>query len=159
MNRISLIQEVNVKGTLRITQGFLRLVGSSKPAHIITVSSAMGLMVAPDHGSYCLSKLVQQQLSRYFTAESPNVTAISIHPGTVNTDIMTDWLVRHAKDTAELPGGFAVWLTTEEAKFLNGRYVSANWDADELVKRKEEIVNGGKLLIDIVGDIGADQFK
>jgi NAD(P)-dependent dehydrogenase (short-subunit alcohol dehydrogenase family) len=119
----------------------------------------MGLRVSPGSSSYCLSKLVQQQLSRFITAENPNVTAISIHPGTVKTDIVRDWLVRHAKDNPKLSGGLGVWLTTEEAKFLNGRYVSANWDVDELVARREEIVNGGKLLIDIVGDIGADQFK
>ncbi|RFU31436.1 hypothetical protein B7463_g4903, partial [Scytalidium lignicola] len=135
--------EINVKGTLLMTQGFLRLIDSSKPAHIITVSSAMGLAVLPSHASYSLSKLVQQQLSRFIATENPNVTAISIHPGTVHTDLVNEskWLIPQAKDTPELVGGFALWLTTEEAKFLNQRYVSANWDVDELVRRKEEIDN------------------
>jgi hypothetical protein len=32
-----------------------------------------------------------------------------------------------------------VWLASEEAAFLKGKYVFANWDVDELMQRKEEI--------------------
>ena len=46
---------------------------------------------------------------------------------------------------AELAGAFAVYLTTERAKYLNGRYASVNWDIEELEARKEEIVSKGLL--------------
>ncbi len=34
-----------------------------------------------------------------------------------------------------------------------------SWNVDELVARKEEIVDGGKLKVQLVGDFGPDQFK
>jgi hypothetical protein len=33
---------------------------------------------------------------------------------------------------AELPGQFAVWLASPEARFLHGRFVWTEWDVDEL---------------------------
>jgi hypothetical protein len=32
-----------------------------------------------------------------------------------------------------------VWLATEKARWLSGRYVGANWSVEELAERKEEI--------------------
>ena len=40
----------------------------------------------------------------------------------------------------KLPGDFAVWLVSPEAEFLNGRFVWAQWDVDELISLKERIV-------------------
>lgn len=64
---------------------------------------------------------------------------------------------RFCLDTPELVGGFGVWLATEKAEFLNGKYVSVNWDVEELMRRKEEIL-GGKLSMALVGDFGQEQF-
>ena len=72
---------------------------------------------------------------------------------------MTENLRPFAKDTFELAGGVAVWLATEQAAFLNGRYISSNWSVDELVARKEEIVSQEKLLVGIKGEFGEKQFK
>lgn len=38
-----------------------------------------------------------------------------------------------------LSGGFAVWLASPEATFLRGKIVWANFDAEELLERAEEI--------------------
>lgn len=40
---------------------------------------------------------------------------------------------------AEFPGHFFVWLASPEAGFLKGKFVWANWDAEELLGRAEEI--------------------
>jgi hypothetical protein len=32
----------------------------------------------------------------------------------------------------DVPGHFAVWAASEEAKFLHGRFVHATWDVTEL---------------------------
>lgn len=83
------------------------------------------------------------------------------HPGTVLTPMMDDF--PHFKPcaldtrtfsfydgfgniefcicTAELAG--AVYLTTERAEYLNGRFVTVNWDIEELEARKDEIVLNG----------------
>ncbi len=41
-----------------------------------------------------------------------------------------------------LCGAFCVWITKqkEELQWLNGRFLSANWDVDELLAKKAEIV-------------------
>ena len=56
-------------------------------------------------------------------------------------------------------GGTGVWLATDAAKFLTGRFVSANWDVEDLVKRKEEILAGNDLKMVYQGKFGLDQFK
>ena len=42
-------------------------------------------------------------------------------------------------DTPELPGHFAVWLCSDEAKFLRGKFLWTNWDAEEIIERRPEI--------------------
>ena len=42
---------------------------------------------------------------------------------------------------AELTGGVILWLTTTQAEFLRGRWLSANWRVDELVAMKETIIS------------------
>lgn len=48
-------------------------------------------------------------------------------------------------DDVGLCGGFLVWLTKQKREYLSGRYVSVNWDVEELETRKDEIVQGDKL--------------
>jgi len=38
-----------------------------------------------------------------------------------------------------------VWLTIGQRAWLNGRYVSATWDVDELEAKRVEIVEGDEL--------------
>lgn len=42
-------------------------------------------------------------------------------------------------DIVELSGDFFNWVVSDEAKFLNGKFIAANWDAEELLQRKDEI--------------------
>jgi hypothetical protein len=53
-------------------------------------------------------------------------------------------------DTPELCGGFTVWLTKGKRTWLAGRYLSVNWDVDELEAKRDEIVEGDKLKIRMV---------
>lgn len=52
---------------------------------------------------------------------------------------------------AELAGAFAVYLTTERAKYLDGRYASVNWDMEELEARSEDIISKGLLTEELKG--------
>lgn len=142
-----------------MTQGFLKLVGDTKPATIINVTSAGGIAVIPHTSSYSLSKLVQIQIQRFVAVENPNITAISLHPGTVLTPITKPQFVKFSKDTPALAGGVAVWLATEQAKFMNGRYMGVNWSVAELMERKDEIVSKGLLLEELQGTFGKAQFE
>lgn len=85
--------------------------------------------------------------------------AVSLHPGTILTPITKPAFVRFSLDTFELAGGVAVWLATEKAKFMNGRYMGANWSVDNLMEREDEIVSKGLLLPELQGTFGIAQFE
>jgi hypothetical protein len=48
----------------------------------------------------------------------------------------------------ELSGDFVNWIVNDEAKFLHGRFVAANWDAEELIQMKKT-VEGDKTLFSL----------
>jgi hypothetical protein len=59
----------------------------------------------------------------------------------------------------ELPAGAAAYLAYPQAKFLSGRYMSSNWDVDELQARKDEIAEKNLLKIDLRGEFGSNLFE
>ncbi|ETI29036.1 hypothetical protein G647_01489 [Cladophialophora carrionii CBS 160.54] len=145
--------DVNVNGTFLATRAFLKLIGT-KQATILNVSSAAGLWPGPCMSSYSLSKLVVARMAELVALERPNVTAIAFHPGMLMTRLATDDFAPFALDKPTLPGGFAVWLLSPKAKFLNGRYVHANWDVEEMMQREKEIVDKNLLRVKLSGDFG-----
>lgn len=46
---------------------------------------------------------------------------------------------------AELAAGACLYLSAPRADSLKGRYVSANWDMEELERNEEIVVNGNLL--------------
>lgn len=90
------------------------------------------------------------------------MVAVSLHPGTVVTDMIKESFRAFAKDTPELVGGLATWLAAwddGDRSFLTGRYLNANWDVENLLERKEEIVEKGLLKIDLKGEFGPKVFQ
>ena len=78
--------------------------------------------------------------------DSPNIRCFSIHPGAVDTELLHELeskmglkLQWRWTDTI-LTGATILWLSTQRAEFLRGRWVSANWRVDELAGRKEQII-------------------
>lgn len=84
-----------------------------------------------------------------------SVTAICYHPGGIKTGLAAnmgpgmDFLFT---DTPELAAGTAVWLTSGQADFLDGRYVSATWDMSDLKAREKEIAEKDLLRTRVVFD-------
>lgn len=58
-----------------------------------------------------------------------------------------------------MAGGAAVWLATEQARFMNGRYMASNWSVYDLKERQDEIVSKGLLLEELQGSFGTSQFE
>lgn len=77
------------------------------------------------------------------------VIRFALHPGAV----VTPQTKNHAAnawsdilaDDEGLAGAFCVWLSKEKREWLSGRFVSCNWDVDELEEKKGEIVKGDLL--------------
>ncbi|KAL4799124.1 putative NADP(+)-dependent dehydrogenase [Aspergillus venezuelensis] len=152
--------ETNLKGSL---VPFKALLSTANPSHaaVIGYSAAITFPASVGQGlsSYAISKLSIVKLIEYIAEENPTIFAAALHPGIVETDI----LKQTGADPAALPldsanqclvdlsGDFAVWLVSEEAAFLNGRYVWANWDVDELRSKSSEIQAGQLLRAGIAG--------
>ena len=142
-----------------MTQGFLSLLGTEKKGAIISLSSGHVTTNLPGGNSgYGVSKLAAAYLQSYVAVEYPNVAAVSMAPGMVASDMTKDNFRRFALDTPELSGGVAVWLATDAATFLSGKYIDVNWSVDELLERKEEISANRLLAPTITGRFGKDQF-
>ncbi len=50
-----------------------------------------------------------------------------------------------------LPASFNVWLTSPEARFLNGKFLWANWDIDELKAKAKEVEGTTRFSIGLGG--------
>jgi len=152
---------VNAKGAFLLAQQFLKALPSTEtPATFINLLSSGAWQVYPTISGYCLSKLAALQLTTHIAAAYPNVTAVGLHPGMLETDMLLPVFARFDLNSPELIGGLSVWLSGERAKFLSGRVVMANWDIEELMARKDEITGGnGKVLqIDLIGRFGKEYF-
>ncbi|KAF5848988.1 hypothetical protein GGP41_010076 [Bipolaris sorokiniana] len=150
--------EVNAKGTYLLTRSFLSLLptpSSSTPATILNLSSWQSFFTVPAVGGYLMSKFAVDALAVYVAAEYPSVTAISMHPGLVATDMLREpFGSLFNNDSAELVGGTAVWVCQEKARWLSGRFVSVNWDVEDLLERKGEVLEGDLLRLGVRGEFG-----
>lgn len=151
--------EVNVNGAFLMAQGFLKLLGPQRQGTIVTLNTGIGGMIGPTMSSYSISKTASLRLVEYIAAEHPNVNSVSMQPGIVMTDMVVDTFKRFALDTPELVGGTGVWLSTNAARFLTGRFVSANWSVEDLIKQKDKITEGNDLKMVYQGRFGLDNFS
>ncbi|KAK6607131.1 short-chain dehydrogenase [Botrytis cinerea] len=82
------------------------------------------------------------------TIVNVTILAYSIHPGSVPTDL-AQGLPEDFKglliDTPQLPADTLTYLTSQRRGWLASRYLSCNWDMNEIMSREKEIVDGDKL--------------
>jgi hypothetical protein len=87
------------------------------------------------------------------------VRFFNLHPGVVETEMTALHHVNQmgfVMDSPELSGGTVLFLTTPEAEFLRGRWVSANWKVDELVQLQETIVKEHLLVSGLHAKLGKE---
>lgn len=144
--------EVNVKGVYLMTRAFWPLLLNSNLRIIINVTS-MGALMNPTHGSaYGSAKLAGMRFTEYINQDhgfgKDDMLAIAVHPGCVKTELalsLPENMQELLNDEPALSGDTFVWLGSERREWLGGRYVSANWDMEELSTAWEEIVEGDLL--------------
>jgi len=148
--------EINVLGTANVTQKFLQALAPGKQAVVLNVSSMAAHMRFPLIGwsGYNSSKTAGARLFENFRFEHPDVRFINIHPGNIESDGFTKSGASAppgGMTDGKLAGQFFAWAATDEAEFLTGRFVWAEWDIDELKAKKDEILDKDLLLITIDG--------
>lgn len=68
--------------------------------------------------------------------------AYCTHPGGVMTELalkMPKPMHAYLLDTPDLAGDTFTWLLAERREWLAGRYISCNWDMEELMSMRDEI--------------------
>lgn len=134
--------EVNVMGPfylVRAALGALRKRGG----RVINVSSGASEIAIEGNSAYCVAKAALNHFTRVLAAEEPQVTALAIRPGVVDTHMQTilrqeapqvmpaKWgdyyqdLKRQGKlESPEIPGRSIAWLALAAPHALSGQYVS-----------------------------------
>ncbi|KAL6901164.1 hypothetical protein GGI43DRAFT_422673 [Trichoderma evansii] len=156
--------EINVKGLFMLSKFFISsLPTPTTPATIVNISSSAAWLVYPIIGPNSVSKFASQQWCTFLSAAyKGTLTVVSIHPGIVDTD-MTEPAFRDNfdLDTPELTGALCAWVAADPARseFLSGRVISVNWDIEELVARKADVVAKNELTMDLQGSFGSEHFE
>ncbi|KAI0490030.1 hypothetical protein F4859DRAFT_176719 [Xylaria cf. heliscus] len=152
--------EINGKGTFLVTHSFINQLPTPETrATVINLTTGAAWKGNPMMPGYSVSKLVAQQQIPSIAAVYPNITAVALHPGLLDTDMLPQSMRHFDRETPELVGGLAVWLSHPHAQFLSGRVMASQWDVDELLSRKAEILGGSDLTVDLVGKFGPQHFS
>ncbi|KAI1113661.1 hypothetical protein F5Y14DRAFT_451855 [Nemania sp. NC0429] len=147
--------EVNVLGAATLA----RVVAShaSGEAVVLQLGTAGAFFPAqlPMSG-YAVSKLALVKLMEYFGAENPSLRVVTVHPGVVPSTEGGQRMTKQSGldwpgDDINLPAHFLVWAASDEAGFLKGKFVFANWDVEELKARAGEIAGSPELTIALSG--------
>ncbi|KZV67931.1 NAD(P)-binding protein [Peniophora sp. CONT] len=150
-------QVVNVRGTLNIVHPAIPELLKTKGQIIVTTSGAAHLR-SPALMDYCISKHTLDRFVEILALDYSELNFYAVHPGAIKTEGATKTLsdmgleeafVTH--DTVELAAATFLWLTARNAEFLNGRYIQATWDLNEVLAKKDEIVRDNLLVTKLAG--------
>ncbi|KAI9706980.1 MAG: hypothetical protein M1820_004568 [Bogoriella megaspora] len=112
------------------------------PKTILDVSTVSIHQIQPMASIYGASKASWTMLLQRIGIEDPELRVHSYHPGAFFTDLAKNAGIAEDAlewDEIDLAGDFAVWLASEEARFLSGRFVWAHWDVQELKELRERV--------------------
>lgn len=147
--------EVNLHGLFNIARTFLPMQLSTRANHgglctMINVSSSGALTPRPGSGSYRSSKLAILRWTESLQLEygDAGLLAFCVNPGAIKmriTEAAPEAMRNALPHRPDIAGDTIAWLAAERREWLGGRYVSCPWDMEELMKRKEEIVEEDKL--------------
>lgn len=148
--------ETNYIGRFSIVKSLISFLLEPDSAKIIVnLTSAKQHFASDGAMGYNISTLATARMTEAIaeTYGEQGILVFAVHPGIVATDPPPGMPLEHqawAADPPGLCGAFVIELIKDHPVWLNGRYVSANWDVDELRKKKEEIVAYDKLKMRMV---------
>ncbi|KAJ5991569.1 hypothetical protein N7499_003985 [Penicillium canescens] len=152
--------EVNVQGLFNMARTFLPMQLSTRAKSdglctMINVSSSGALSARPVSGSYRSSKFAILRWTESLQLEygDEGLLTFCVNPGAIKTKITegAPEKVRDAlPDRPDIAGDTIAWLAAERREWLGGRYVSCPWDMEELIAKKDEIIDQDKLKMRMV---------
>jgi len=152
--------EVNLKGTYYVARYAIpHLIQSankysargSTGGHLILISSIGAQLLTPGASDYQTSKHAINRLCEFINLDhgEDGIKCFAVHPGGVPTILarnMPEAIHSSLVDKPELAAGFIVWLCSGRADWAKGRYLASNWDVNELLQMKEQIIKDDLLV-------------
>lgn len=152
--------EVNMRGVYHVIRFSMSyLIESAKRCatkgssggHLILLSSIGAQLLIPTASDYQTSKHAINRLCEFVNVDhvQDGIKCFAIHPGGVATELarnMPEDRHTYLTDSPELAAGFIVWLASGRADWATGRYLSVNWDVEELTSLKDKILQDDLLV-------------
>ncbi len=152
--------EVSVRGVYHVIRFSLphliesakrRAAEGSSGGHLILLSSIGAQALVPTASDYQTSKHAINRLCEFVNVDhgQDGIKCFAVHPGGVATGLgrnMPEERHVYLTDSPELAASFIVWLASGKADWATGRYLSANWDVEELTALKDEILRDDLLV-------------
>lgn len=167
--------EANVHGPLLLTSYFHNQVspgdGDKRKKYLVNVSTQAIHMFSTHptvraFPSYSLTKQSGNSLMTLIAQDvnpETDLQIVNFHPGVI---FNSTWAKAPKEywpdfDDEDLPGQFAIWCASEEARPLHGRFIWASWDVEEVLDPKGPIrkmleENKDFLTVGVVGLGGND---
>ncbi|KAI0028146.1 NAD-P-binding protein [Vararia minispora EC-137] len=144
--------EVNVRGVFNLVRAGLPHLKGGHGRIVITASNGAQYRI-PGASDYCLSKHTLIRLGEMIALELPDVKVFVLHPGAIVTEIVKKAgidLEAHRtvlQDTLQLAPATMLYLTAGKADYLSGRFMSVNWDLEDVEKEwKSKIISKNGLV-------------
>lgn len=152
--------EVNVKGLYHVLRYSMpHLIESAQRyaskgmsgGHLILMSSIGAQLLMKGASDYQAAKHAVNRLCEFVNVDhgEDGIKCFAIHPGGVDTQLarnMPEPIHEFLVDEPELAAGFIVWLCSGKADWASGRYLSSNWDVNDLQQMKEQILESDLLV-------------
>ena len=137
--------EVNIKGTYLVTKYLLPVILESSLKTVVNMTSGLAIMLVQGYSSYGTSKMAICRFTEFLASEygKQGLITYALEPGLAESSMakrMHPMLLKLPLDDPELAPETLVWLVKERRECLSGRIVSARWDMEEILKRKDDIM-------------------
>ena len=154
--------DINIHGMYIMSRAYintLKAAGRTK-GRIINISSNASWRYVHGRSSYATCKIAMNSFTEYVDREQQDlgtdIRCVALHPGGVNTGLtdkesLPEAIRRILIDSPELPGASALYLSTDRADFLMGRFVSSTWDMEELEGLKDKVAKEDLLRTKVAG--------
>jgi len=137
--------EVNVKGSFNVAHYALPELAKTK-GYFMFITSTGAQLRFPGRSSYMSGKHAINRIAEFAALETADsgVSVFALHPGRIKTELsktIGPIAEPYLTDDVQLPAWTMVRLVQGKEDYLSGRYVSANWDLDEVYGYKDAIVS------------------
>jgi NAD(P)-dependent dehydrogenase (short-subunit alcohol dehydrogenase family) len=165
--------EVNIKGAYHVVRHSVPYLIESARRHsangtsggyLILISSVGAQMLTPGASDYQTSKHAINRLCEFIDVDhgEDGVKCFAIDPGGVLTSLaknMPNAIHRHLVDPPHLAAAFIVWACSGRVDWAKGRFLSCNWDVNDLTQMRNRILQSDLLVNRLRATLNGDDVQ